>query len=276
MYLRQTLRYLFLIALAGCLTYKSPNSPNSYHLLLASYYDNYAENRAKQYDWGSYDLFRDKATWLKFGQNVGPEKVPKDLPSRAAANLDRAYLVLTSLLKKKAETIIANPEQTAAAQLYFDCWCQQVKENLKVNDISYCQANFHSSIKDLIRRINAEKEFVNYVNDVHSVYFKLGSTHIEQSSIIAMQKLISELQKVDNSLHIVLYGYTDRVGEKKYNIRLAQHRIDAVQNILINSGVIKNDDITSKAFGEKDPLINANTVINNPHSRRVDIFLYKK
>jgi outer membrane protein OmpA-like peptidoglycan-associated protein len=49
-----------------------------------------------------------------------------------------------------------------------------------------------------------------------------------------------------------------------------------VKNTLINSGVVTNDRITTKAFGEKDDLINVDTIINNPHSRRVDIFLYKK
>ena len=91
-----------------------------------------------------------------------------------------------------------------------------------------------------------------------------------------MQKLISELRKVKTDMNIVLYGYTDMVGERKSNKKLSQHRIDSVRNILINSGVVSNDRITTKAFGEKDNLINTDTIINNPHSRRVDIFLYKK
>lgn len=276
MYLKRSLQYFLLITLFGCLSYKGLPLLSNFQITLASYYDQYAKTRAAQYDWDSWSVFNNKATALREGRSIEPEKVAKDLPGRSTAELAQARLVLMSLLKKPADTIIGNPKQTAAAQLYFDCWCQQQQENWPTNDIWYCKTNFHNSIKALLQRINSEKEFVNYANDIHSVYFKLGSDTIEQASILTMQKLISELQKVQTNMNIVLYGYTDRVGEKKYNVNLAQRRVDAVRNILVNSGAVKNDNIITKSLGEKDPLINVDTIINNPHSRRVDVFLYKK
>ncbi len=246
---------------------------------LANNYNNYAEKSKNAHDRKSWKFFHNKAAKVQTGKNVKPEDLSKwKLPQNSVLELTRARLVLMSLLEKKVETIQANPEHTAETQFFFDCWVEQLANNqsLSINDINYCKSNFYHSVKNLIFRIDAEKEFINYADNIHSIFFKLGSATIEESSIASMQKLISELRKVKTDMNIVLYGYTDMVGEKKANKKLSQHRIDSVRNILVNSGVVSNDHITTKAFGEKDNLINTNTIINNPHSRRVDIFLYKK
>jgi outer membrane protein OmpA-like peptidoglycan-associated protein len=254
-----------------------PTLPNEFQTTLASYYTNYSDINAQRYDWSGWDFFRKKAAKLEKGKNSPPEVVSDwNVPKASIAELDKARLVLTSLISREQETVVANPKATAEAQFYFDCWIEQEVRNWPVNDINYCKLNFYNSIKTLIARIDAEKEFINYANDIHSIFFKLNSSTIEESSILRMKKLISELQKVKTSLHIVLFGYTDRVGKEKYNYVLSQKRINTVKNILINSGVIKNDDITTKAFGENDKLISIDTIMNNPHSRRVDVFLYKK
>ena len=263
----------FLLILACSCKHSTNNTtqPSQFQSDLANNYNNYAE----KLDWKSRRFFHSKAIRAQKGQDVKPESLSSSkLPQDSILELTRARLVLMSLLEKKAETIRANPQHTADAQFYFDCWVKQLANNQ--SDTNYCKSNFYHSIKTLIFRIDAEKEFVHYADNVHSIFFKLGSATVEESSIAPMQKLISELSKVKTDMNIVLYGYTDMVGEKKSNKKLSQHRIDSIRNILVNSGVVSNERITTKAFGEKDNLINTDTIINNPHSRRVDIFLYKK
>jgi outer membrane protein OmpA-like peptidoglycan-associated protein len=281
MYLKKKLCCFLLILIQGCTHYKNNNiiQPNKFQIELANNYSNYAEKSKEAYDWKSWKLFSDKAAQIKKDQNVDPENLSTwTLPQNSIPELARARLVLMSLLEKKAETVWANPKNTAEAQFFYDCWVEQTANNQKwlTNDINYCKSNFYHSIKTLIFRIDAEKEFVKYADNIHSIYFKHASATVEDSSITSMQKLISELRKVKTDMNIVLYGYTDMVGERKSNQKLSQRRIDSVRNILINSGAISNDRITTKAFGEKDNLINIDTIINNPHSRRVDIFLYKR
>ncbi len=280
MYLKKIFCCFLLILICGCKhSANNTSQPNQFQIDLANNYNNYAEKSKNTYDWKSWRFFHDKAVAVQNGKTVSPEILSKwKLPKDSVLELTRARLVLMSLLEKKAETILANPKYIAEAQLFFDCWVEQSanNQNWQTNDIDYCKSNFHQSINTLLSRIDSEKEFINYADNIHSIYFKLGSAKIEESSIASMQKLISELSKVKTEMNIVLFGYTDMVGKKQYNKTLSKRRIDAVKNTLINSGVVTNDRITTKAFGEKDDLINVDTIINNPHSRRVDIFLYKK
>ena len=125
-----------------------------------------------------------------------------------------------------------------------------------------------------IFKTNNKKDFILYAKDPHSIFFSFDNATIKDESIQKMKELISQLKKVQN-IRLVIYGYTDRVGTNHYNNKLAKRRINAVKTMLINSGVItaNNISIETKALGEHDPLISYNTINNNPHSRRVDIYI---
>ncbi len=277
MYLKQISYCLLLLLLLSCSHHSNlpqPTPPNAFQLALARYYRDYSEKTTTHYHW---KIFKNKADKLERGNHIPPGAiVRRGLPNSFVVDLSRARLILTSLLSKPHDTIQTNPKEMAACQFYFDCWLEQQKQNGLANDIDYCRSSFYKSIKTLIFRIDAEKEFINYTNDLHSIYFKFGSDKIEGASILAIKKLVSELRKVKTDIHVVLYGYTDRVGKKEFNNNLSQRRISAVKSILLSSGAVSNEGITTKGFGEQDELINIDTEINNPHSRRVDVFLYKK
>ncbi|NRA73823.1 MAG: OmpA family protein [Rickettsiales bacterium] len=121
---------------------------------------------------------------------------------------------------------------------------------------------------------NSKKNFVLYAQNVHSIFFSFDSATIKDDGIQKINELISQLKKVRN-VKLVIYGYTDRVGTSGYNNKLALRRINAVKNRLISSGVMtaNNISIEIKAVGEHDPLISHNTINNNPHSRRVDVYI---
>lgn len=272
MKLKQTISLVALLFLcASCAN--NPPKLSTFNEDLANLYQQQAEYCQQNLEQNCAAFFKYKAEEIKNGNNAISE-LPYSLSPNDKTELTKARLILSALLNKTSDTIMANPVQTARLHFYYECWLEQVKDNTK--DVSNCRDNFHASIGKLINRIDEEKEFINYSNDIHSVYFILNHDKIEQRSIRAMQNLILELRKIKTPMQIVLYGYTDRVGEKPYNIKLAQRRIDAVKNILLNSGLVTEENITTKAYGENDPLINVDTIINNPHSRRVDIFLYRK
>jgi len=122
--------------------------------------------------------------------------------------------------------------------------------------------------------LKSQNDFKIYAKDVHRIYFAFDKDEIKDESIPKMNELISQLKKVRN-IRLIMYGYTDRVGQNNYNHQLAIRRINAVKKILIRSGVIKTNNISieTKALGESDPLISYNTINNNPNSRRVDVFI---
>lgn len=69
----------------------------------------------------------------------------------------------------------------------------------------------------------------------------------------ALDKLVRSLRGVQRLDAVELVGYTDRVGSKSYNDKLAQKRADTVREYLIAQGVPEGV-ITAEGRGEADPI----------------------
>ena len=69
---------------------------------------------------------------------------------------------------------------------------------------------------------------------------------------------------------IYVYGYTDDVGTKEYNLKLSGRRAQAVRNSLIQAG-INPGVITAKGFGKSDPRAKGETPDARSANRRVEI-----
>ena len=69
---------------------------------------------------------------------------------------------------------------------------------------------------------------------------------------------------------IYVYGYTDDVGTKDYNLKLSGRRAEAVRDSLIQAG-IKQGVITTKGFGKSDPRAKGDSPQARSANRRVEI-----
>jgi len=69
---------------------------------------------------------------------------------------------------------------------------------------------------------------------------------------------------------IYVYGYTDDVGTKEYNLKLSARRAQAVRDSLIQAG-IKRGVVTTKGFGKSDPRVKGETSEARSANRRVEI-----
>jgi peptidoglycan-associated lipoprotein len=67
-----------------------------------------------------------------------------------------------------------------------------------------------------------------------------------------------------------VYGYTDDVGTKEYNLKLSGRRAQAVRNSLIQAG-INPGVITTKGFGKSDPRVKGDSPRARSANRRVEI-----
>ena len=67
---------------------------------------------------------------------------------------------------------------------------------------------------------------------------------------------MNEHQEVDV---LLVTGHTDRIGSNSYNMKLSQHRADAVKNYLTDKGVSGNR-IETAAKGEAEPVVSCNGV----------------
>jgi len=125
--------------------------------------------------------------------------------------------------------------------------------------------------------VEQKEEFIEYASGDNRVYFKCNSAKIEDEGVLRINEMLKQLSVVKD-VTVVLYGYTDRVGNEADNKKLATRRVSAIKKALNDSGVISKNNIEIKVmiFGEYDPLISFNTVDNDPKSRRVDMFIVNK
>jgi len=65
-------------------------------------------------------------------------------------------------------------------------------------------------------------------------------------------------------------GYTDNIGSKAYNLKLSQHRADAVKAYLVKKGV-SADRIATKGYGESMPVADNKTRAGRALNRRVEV-----
>ena len=71
---------------------------------------------------------------------------------------------------------------------------------------------------------------------------------------------------------IYVYGYTDDIGTKEYNQKLSKRRAKSVYDYLVKNG-LSPSIMTTKGFGEADPLVPGNSPQARAINRRVEIGL---
>ena len=71
-------------------------------------------------------------------------------------------------------------------------------------------------------------------------------------------------------LKLQVEGYTDNVGGEDYNMKLSQHRADAVQAYLTSNGV-QAQNVTATGYGLADPVADNKTAAGRAQNRRVQL-----
>jgi len=108
----------------------------------------------------------------------------------------------------------------------------------------------------------------------------LGSKSIrfafDESSLRPEDKeVLSRIAGVLSTLkgyQIYVYGYTDDIGTKEYNLKLSDRRAKAVRDYLVENGLDPNI-MTTKGYGKADPLVPGSSPQARAINRRVEIGL---
>ena len=119
------------------------------------------------------------------------------------------------------------------------------------------------------------EEFIEYAQSNNQIFFKFRDASIRDESTLRLNKLIYELSKVTD-IKVVLNVYADRAeGSDEYTWKLSKDRIKAAQQALIDSGIIKKNNITIEtAIMNKYSLGAQVDDEREPgYSRRIDIFI---
>lgn len=102
--------------------------------------------------------------------------------------------------------------------------------------------------------------------------FDTESYSLKNDTKANLDKLATTLKKYDDT-NILIEGHTDDTGEDAYNQKLSENRADAVEDYLATQG-IKNSRITTKGYGESQPLAENATADGRQKNRRVEVAIY--
>jgi outer membrane protein OmpA-like peptidoglycan-associated protein len=83
---------------------------------------------------------------------------------------------------------------------------------------------------------------------------------------------IAGILLVSKGYGLSIFGYTDDVGSKEYNLKLSERRADAVRNYLVQAG-LDASIVNTKGYGKANPLVTGATEQARAKNRRVEIAL---
>lgn len=102
--------------------------------------------------------------------------------------------------------------------------------------------------------------------------FDVNKSDIQTTTKANLDQLSATLKKYDDT-NILVEGHTDNTGEDAYNKKLSDRRAESVENYLVSQGVA-NGRITTKGYGEDQPVSDNNTETGRKENRRVEVAIY--
>ena len=102
--------------------------------------------------------------------------------------------------------------------------------------------------------------------------FRLDSYQLQEATINNLEQLAKTLNKYEDT-DILIEGHTDSSGEDEYNQSLSEKRASEVEDYLVQQQV-KNSRITTKGYGEKQPLQSNETEAGRNSNRRVEVAIF--
>ena len=105
------------------------------------------------------------------------------------------------------------------------------------------------------------------------IHFDLNKATIKKDYLPYLNVIVRYL-KAHPELKIRVIGYTDNIGSKRYNDKLAYRRALAIKNYLVNHG-INSSRIVITGKGKTEYLVENNTEIDRFTNRRAEFFIMR-
>ena len=248
-----------------------------------------ADFEAKEmHDWNSTKLYAEKAIKAANGKDILPEKISYwTVPANKRLELIKGY---DNLMAVYQDAVLLDPFNLAKAISSLDCWAEQQEENWQTWDINKCRNDFLSAMHEIYGSLQKEEEIStkqksnreiiklddsvsivtkNSENKIlQIIYFDFDKSKLSDVSIEEIKNFINTNKKTIKKFIVV--GHTDTMGTKKYNKVLSLERAEAVQQILIELGIEKNN-IRILGEGENNLKVKTPDETKHPANRRAEI-----
>jgi len=118
-----------------------------------------------------------------------------------------------------------------------------------------------------------KKEDIKRLNTIsRSVNFMSGETTLTSASFPVLDE-VATLMNANPSYKLTIEGHTDNVGDPVNNFILSETRADAVKKYLLSKGV-SSDRLTTKGFGDLEPIDDNKTEKGRANNRRSELKLH--
>ena len=104
---------------------------------------------------------------------------------------------------------------------------------------------------------------------LNGIHFPHDSAELVPASITTLNKAVATLKRRAD-IHVEVAAHTDSGGSERYNLNLSQRRAASVMHYLISHG-ISADRLTSKGYGESQPVATNATREGRATNRRVEL-----
>ena len=147
-----------------------------------------------------------------------------------------------------------------------------IKKNVKVvtvtqNEISEVKIELEPETENnLQKQLDDQKKI-----ELYGIYFDTDKAIIKKKSEKTLKALL-ELIKNNPNIKFEIGGHTDSQGDDNYNLELSEKRAKAVLDWL-KSNNLNIRYLTSKGYGETNPVANNNTEIGRALNRRVELIV---
>ncbi len=237
---------------------------------LTSGYADLASREYAEFDYVDGDAFAAKRDLAKSGGNVEPWVASEwNITGDELVALDAARARIMEAYAKGGD--FETPIPLARAQTSYDCWVQEVEEQINVEHASACRAAYEQAIEEVRypEPKMPEPEMVDPIS--FSIYFDHDSTELSAEAYRDISQAASAAISQEAVL-IVVHGHTDTSGSVAYNTKLASARADVVGAALIAEGV--NPDLLELAgFGESRLAIETPDGVRERGNRRAEVEL---
>ncbi|HEO66246.1 MAG TPA: OmpA family protein, partial [Spirochaetes bacterium] len=136
-------------------------------------------------------------------------------------------------------------------------------------EVDRIEEDIKKKLKDKGLNFPVQKKKKKIIINIGELLFDFDSARLKKENIQQLDKLAKLLMKYDH-FRLTVDGHTDAIGKKRANQVLSAKRAKRVRDYLVQKGVSK-DKITSRGYGEDQPIDTNSTSEGRARNRRVEI-----
>lgn len=247
---------------------------NAFQNQLAEEYLGYAKfEYERMEDFTDTQFYADRVQLAASGTDVPPQTIgSRVLPPEHVPTLTVARERLVAALDAGASEMM--PEETARAQGAFDCWMEQQEEDIQPEHIAACAEIFETNLVEIETALAEQddealvilQEGVTFSADV---LFEFDEAELESPFIDELNEVVALMSQTPDT-EVEVHGHTDAIGTEEYNQDLSERRAQSVYDYLVAQGA-DPEKITTRGFGESQPVATNETPAGRALNRRVEI-----